>query len=235
MLLKTEGLVIKTVKFQETSLIVKIFTERHGLLSFLVNGVRTTKAQNKAALFQPLTFLDLIIYYRDNKNLLRLKEYKNAYVYQSLPFDIVKSSAAQVILEVVDKCIREEEENSELYAFLKHTFTVADTLEKLPPNFLLNFLIDFAYFTGIQPNGRFNDETPYFDLREGTFTAKDIHHEYSVNAGNSALISGLLDGENPVLTKSKRRELLHIMVKYYQMHIDGFKELKSLRIFEEIF
>jgi len=234
-LIKTEGLVIKTVKFQETSLIVKIFTETHGLLSFMVNGVRSSKAQNKAALFQPLTFLDLVVYYRDNKNLLRLKEFKNAFIYQSLPFDIVKSSVAMLLLEVIEQSIKEEETNEDLYFFLKEKFKELDAAENASPNFILHFFANFMTLTGIQPFGIFSTNTPYFNLREGSFLEKELHHEYSLNQENSELFSKLLQNENIVLSKVKRKEMLQIMLKYYQIHIDGFKELRSLKIFEELF
>lgn len=235
MLIKTEGLVLKTVKFQETSLIVKIFTETHGLLSFMVNGVRSSKAQNKAALFQPLTFLELVVYFRDNKNLLRLKEYKNAHIYQSLPFDIVKSSVAMLLLEVLEQCIKEEETNEELYQFLKEKFVELDAAEKTSPNFVLHFLADFMVLTGIQPNGYFSEKHPYFNLREGSFLEKELHHEYSLTKENSEIFSKLLQGEELILNKTKRKELLQIMLKYYQIHIDSFKELRSLKIFDELF
>jgi DNA repair protein RecO (recombination protein O) len=233
-LVKTQGVVIKSVKFQETSLIVKIYTHSHGLLSFLVNGVRSSKAHNKAALFQPLTFLDLVMYYRDNKNLLRLKEFKHAFIYHSLPFDIVKSSVAQFMLEVVEQCIVEEESNEQMYEFLLETFKSIDDSEKTDSNIIVKFLADFTHYAGIQPHGFASEKTPYFNIREGVFSAHETHHEFSVNAQNSAQLSQIFRQENPLLSKVKRKELTDILLLYYRTHIGGFRELRSLKIFETI-
>ena len=38
---KTKGIILRSVKYGETSLIVTAFTELFGLQSYLVNGVRT--------------------------------------------------------------------------------------------------------------------------------------------------------------------------------------------------
>ncbi|MGB1019057.1 MAG: DNA repair protein RecO, partial [Chitinophagales bacterium] len=106
MLVKTEALILKTTKFRETSLIVKAYTQSHGVLSFIVNGVRTAKKTNKAVLFQPLNYLDIIVYYKENKGLLHLKEYKFNMLYQEIPFNIVKSSLAILMLEVVEHIVK---------------------------------------------------------------------------------------------------------------------------------
>jgi DNA repair protein RecO (recombination protein O) len=42
----TKGIVIRTVKYGETSLVVSAFTELFGLQQYMVNGVRTSKRSN---------------------------------------------------------------------------------------------------------------------------------------------------------------------------------------------
>ena len=42
---KTKGIVLRTVKYGETSVIVTILTELFGLQSYLVNGVRTSSGK----------------------------------------------------------------------------------------------------------------------------------------------------------------------------------------------
>ena len=60
MIHKTKGIVLRAVKYGETSLVVTIFTELFGLQSYLVNGVRTPtkKGTAKANLFQPAAMLE---------------------------------------------------------------------------------------------------------------------------------------------------------------------------------
>ena len=63
MLINTKAIVFKSVKFQESSLIVKMFTETHGVQTFMVKGVRSVRANGKAAMFQSGMLLDIIMYY----------------------------------------------------------------------------------------------------------------------------------------------------------------------------
>ncbi|MBS1655487.1 MAG: recombination protein O N-terminal domain-containing protein, partial [Bacteroidetes bacterium] len=61
---KTKGIVLRTVKYGETSVIVTIYTELFGIQSYLVNGVRVSskKGSGKANLFQPSAILDMVVY-----------------------------------------------------------------------------------------------------------------------------------------------------------------------------
>ena len=73
---KTKGIVLKTVKYGETSLIVTAYTELFGIQSYLVNGVRSSsrKGPGKANLFQPAAILDLLVTHNELKNLQRIRE-----------------------------------------------------------------------------------------------------------------------------------------------------------------
>src|SRR6266550_2315079 len=93
---KTKGIVLRTVKYGETSIIVSIFTELFGIQSYLVNGVRTStkKGSGKANLFQPSAILDLIVYHNELKNLQRLKEFKWDILYNHIFSDIKKNAVS---------------------------------------------------------------------------------------------------------------------------------------------
>ena len=233
MLVKTEGIILKTTKFKETSLIVKAYTQSHGVLSFIVNGVRTEKNSNKAVLFQALNFLDLIVYYKENKNLLRLKEYKFNTLYQELPFNIVKSSIALLMLEVIEHTLNEEEENEDLYEFIKNSFLRLDLVQKGIANFHLYFLLEFMYYKGIQAQGKFSFETPYFNIQEGCFT-NDSYLNGNLDAKLSEKLSKLLHKEEINLNKTSRKQLLEKIFLYYRIHIDGFRKIKSLDVLETV-
>ena len=46
---KTKGIVLRTIKYGETSVVVTIFTELFGVQTYMVNGVRTTKKSSAKA------------------------------------------------------------------------------------------------------------------------------------------------------------------------------------------
>ena len=106
MLHKTKGIVLHFIRYSDTSIIAKIYTEAFGLQSYIVNGVRSKSAKNKIALFQPLTLLDLVVYHKENSTLQRISEMRCAEPYQSIPFKVHKSSIALFTAEILQKTLK---------------------------------------------------------------------------------------------------------------------------------
>src|SRR5215510_4764503 len=125
---QTWGIVLRAVKYGETSLIVTIFTDLFGIQSYLVNGVRasTKKGSGKANLFQPAAILDLVVYHSELKNLQRLKEFKWAHLLQYIFSDVKKNAVAVFMVELLTKCLKQPEANPELFYFVEDSFIHLD-------------------------------------------------------------------------------------------------------------
>ncbi|HZH64232.1 MAG TPA: DNA repair protein RecO, partial [Flavisolibacter sp.] len=121
MIAKTKGIVLRSIKYGETSLVVTMFTEVFGVQSYLVNGVRTTqkKGASKASLFQPASLLDLVAYQNEFSNLQRLKEYRWEFLYQHVLSNVRKNAVALFMIELVTKCLKQPEPNAELFYFVE--------------------------------------------------------------------------------------------------------------------
>src|SRR3954470_10838058 len=117
MIHKTKGIVLRAVKYGEASLIVSIYTELFGVQSYIVNGVRKAgkKGHGKGNMFQPPAMLDLVVYQNDLNSLQRIREFKWAYLYQTVMFDIRKNSVALFMTELLQKTVREPEPNPDLF------------------------------------------------------------------------------------------------------------------------
>ncbi|MEJ0055490.1 MAG: DNA repair protein RecO [Bacteroidota bacterium] len=155
MLHKTRGIVFRFTKYGETSIIVSIFTEMFGLQSYIVNGVRTKSAKNKIALFQPLTLLDLVVYYRENADILRIKEVKVLYAYQTIHQDIRKSAIAMFLNEFINKAVKDQSHAGEICEFLTGSLVALDEIQS-PENFHLVFVLKLSRYLGFGPQT--NDE-----------------------------------------------------------------------------
>ena len=121
---KTKGIVLNSIKYGESSIICKIYTAKLGLQSYLVNGVR--KKKGGGAYYQALNILDLTVLHKNNRQLQRIKEVKANYAYKNIPFNVLKSSVALFLAEVLNKCLKEEEENQSLYCFLENSLIEFD-------------------------------------------------------------------------------------------------------------
>ena len=238
--IKTRGIVLQTVKYSESSLIVRIFTERLGLVSYIVKGVRSSRSSSKAALLRPLTLLEMDVTHRENKGLQNIKEYKRAYNYSSLPFDTVKSNIAIFMLEVISKSLKEHDTHEDMFQFVYDCFCHLDEIETMNNDFHLQFLIHYAAYLGFAPHGEYSEETPYFDMQEGSFISQNNISSLILDQRTSELIS-LLESNSIILSlpvrlnRKIRRDLLHHLLKYYSLHLEGFVGLRSPEVLEMIF
>ena len=166
---KTKGIVLKGVKYGETSLIVSVYTELFGIQSYLVNGVRasTRKGPGKANLFQPAAILDLVVYHNELKNLQRIREFKWAVIYQHIYFDVFKNAVAVFMVELLQKCLRQPEPNPDLFYFIEDSFLHLDAAEsRVQANLPLFFILHLAGFFGLRIDDTYSEDTPFFDLQE---------------------------------------------------------------------
>jgi len=192
MLLKTKGIIFRTVKYSETSIIADIYTEEKGLRSYIISGVRSRNARIKASVLQVMTLIDMVAYHREDKTLTRIKEIKVAHVFQSIPFDIVKGAVGLFMIELARKTIKESEENKPLFNFLYGSFQELDTSTFPVSNFHIGFMVELTAFLGFLPGGQYSKETRCFDLSEGVFITEDMEGHNCLNEGQSILLDAFL-------------------------------------------
>ncbi|RYF97015.1 MAG: DNA repair protein RecO [Chitinophagaceae bacterium] len=239
----TRGIVLRTVKYGETSVIVSIFTELFGLQSYLVNGVRTSskKGSGKANLFQPSAILDMIVYHNELRQLQRIKEFKWGYLYQEVLSDVKKNAVALFMIELLGKCLKQPENNPELYHFsedaLQHLDEASDTVAA---NFPLFFALHLPVFFGLRIQDNYSAATPCLDLQEGVFVAQSPYHNLILEDKPAFITSQLLKVQQPEelddikLHHEFRRNLLQSYEKYYLLHIQDFGTMRTLPVLREI-
>jgi DNA repair protein RecO (recombination protein O) len=240
---KTKGIILRSVKYGETSLIVTAFTELFGLQSYIVNNVRTTSKQStgKAAHFQPAAMLDMVVYHNQFTNLQRIKEFRWGYLYQHVLSDVRKNSVALFMIELLSKCLKEPEAAAELFYFVEDAFLHLDEAsDKVTANFSLFFALHLAVFFGFRINDEFSQTQPYLDLQEGIFTEQQPEHSHYLEGRMAEVTSQLLktmqpeDLEDLGLSGEFRRKLLTEYEGYYRLHIPDFTPLRTLPILREV-
>jgi DNA repair protein RecO (recombination protein O) len=219
MLHKTRGVVFRFTKYGETSIIASIFTEHFGLQSYIINGARSKSAKGKIALYQPLTLLDMVVYHKENANIMRIKEVKCFHPYQELSSDIKKSTIAFFLNEIVNKCVKEQSHPQELCDFLFNSLVSLDNGKQVE-NFHLIFLIQLSRLLGFGP---YNPE----DILTGLFLSDEEQ---------SLLLELLQAGYASHITINtiQRRNILDVLLRFYTTHMDNFGEVRSLPVLREL-
>jgi len=240
---KTKGIVLRAVKYGETSLIVTIFTELFGLQSYLVNGVRTSskKGSGKANLFQPTAILDMVVYNNELKHLNRIKEFKWSYLYQHIFSDVPKNAVALFMIELLTKCLKQPEANPELFEFCEDAFIHLDeSTGSVMANFPLFFALHLPVFFGFRISDEYSDKNSIIDLQEGMFVPERPDHFHFLEGKQAEVTSELLKMMQPEeleqlkLNHDFRRQLLFAYETYYALHIQDFGTMKTLPVLREV-
>ncbi|MFC0774624.1 DNA repair protein RecO [Terrimonas alba] len=239
----TKGIVLRTVKYGETSVIVSIFTELFGMQSYLVNGVRVAskKGSGRANLFQPSAILDMIVYHNELKQLQRIKEFKWAHIYQHILSDVRKNAVALYMIELLTKCLKQPESNPDLFHFAEDAFLHLDQANNtVTANLPLFFTLHLPVFFGFRVNDNYSASHQCLDLQEGEFVDQHPTHPHFLDDKQAYVTSQLLKVQQPAelndikLNHDFRRNLLYRYEVFYALHIPDFGTMKTLPVLREI-
>ncbi len=241
MMHNTKGIVLRTVKYGETSVIAKIFTEMFGVQSYMVNGVRTNSKKSKAHFFQPACVLDLEVYHSDLKNLQRIKELRWHYLYQDVLSDVLKNSVALFIVELLYKCLKQPEQNSPLYEFTENALMQTDRSGyEVAANIPLYYLVHLPAFFGFSIQKNYSAGNANFEPEEGKFSGEAETTAGSDSATPLILYNILKTSSIPELTTLKmsrhqRTKVFAEMLVFYNYHFPEFGTLNTLNVMQAIF
>ena len=237
-LITTKAIVISAIKYSDTSLIVKCFTLEDGIRSYMIRGVlKSRKGKLKKAYFQPLTQLIIEANHNNKNSLNSIREAQVIHPYESIYTSVIKQSIVLFLSEILSNIIKEEEKNEVLYEFIETGLIWLDTHDAIA-NFHLLFLLNLSRFLGFYPDVSEPNKMT-FNLLEGRFT--DASYEKLVITGSELILFKKLLGINfdrintISYNKKERQTILRIIVRYFELHLEGFKEPRSLNILETVF
>lgn len=242
MLHNTKGIVLRVTKYGDTSLIMTAYTDLFGVQQYIVKGVRTTskKGANKAVYYQPAAILQMEVYHTPMKQLQMLKEVNWDYVYQNVYSDVIRNAVATYIVEVLQQTLQPEP-HPELFYLIEDTFKQLDTGGAvLASNLPIYFLIHLSETLGFGLQGKYGEETPLLDVKEGQFVKEKPLHPYFLEGIEAQTASQFMtlqfynDLENIHLNGAQRKKILDLFQLSLSWHYKKFTEIKSLLILQAV-
>ena len=237
MLLSTNAIVLSKLKYRDNDLIIKCYTQKEGIVSYLIRGVLKSKKGSKTAYYQLLTQLQLVADHKPSRSLQYIKEVKVNYLYSTLHTSVLKSAIVMFLAEVLSSSLQEEEQNDTLYNYLEATLQWLDVNDTFA-NFHLLFLLNLTKHLGFYPDVS-NINSPYFNLEDGKFQQEKLS-KYSISEENLTLLKQLLGTtfdalESITINARQRQSFLSLILVYFELHLGNFKKPKSLQIFNDVF
>ena len=219
MITKTRGIVLNYIKYGDTSIICKIYTEQFALQSYIINGIRNSKSKN-IGLFQPLNILDLVVYHKKTSGLQRIKESKLDYAYKTLHLDMKKISVCFFLSEFLNRISQNDDDQKDNFDFIKNSLIVFDRLEENYSNFHIQFLIKLSKYFGIDIGNskHLTGENVKDDIN--LFVDACINNSYEVKIKSNNIL---------------RNNVINLIIEHYSRNLDININLNSTNILKEIF
>jgi len=230
---KSRAITLTYIKQGESSIISKIFTEKHGLQSFIVKGVRSKKAKKKLGLFQPLQLVDINATLIPKKGLQYLAEITIIETISTDKINMNKNFLAIFIAEISSKVLQENEQNSGLFKFvweIKQKLYNANTVDE---NFALLFMLNLSKYLGFFPSTE-NINAPFFNLETGEFSGKAFNLNIYLTEEKTTILKHLLLGEKINIPQELKSELLKDIIQYFRLHHYNLSNITSHLIIESL-
>ena len=236
---KLQGVVLQSIRYGDTSLIVKIYTRSLGLQSYIIKGAFNRASKNRVAFFQPLNVIEFVVSGKNlHSTLGYVKDVQMAFFYQTLFSEMKKSAILMYVAELLSKSLTEQEQNFALYDFIVHSLQWLDLTEENYANFPLFFTLELSRFMGFYP--KTNDASmPFFDMMEGHFVAVAPIHPYYLEGDSAAILSVMLNQDlekvmQLPLNVLQRRNLLDGLIAFMRLHAPFLKNLQSHEVLKTV-
>lgn len=237
MLHKIQAIVLKVTNYRDSSVIAQLFTDKFGLQSYIIHGAKKPKSKIRVNMLQPLQLLNLVANHSPRGGLQRISDLQLALPFSSIPYDIAKTSVVMFLNEILYKILRQQTGDEPIFQFVFNAISWLDSVEKMPANFHLYFLVRLSRYLGFYP--RFNRvQHTYFDLRDGVFIKEPLHADVLHPPHSDWLLSLMNQSLEELhllkIPSSERNFLLQKILTYYQLHMDYLGEIRSHKILEEV-
>ena len=240
MLTKTQAIVLHSLKYGESRLIVDMFTRAFGRQSFIVSIPKTTKGKIKKQFFQPLTLLEIETDLRPKQQLQKLNDVRMLTPFASIPFEPDKLAISLFVAEFLYYALRSEQRTELLYDYLANSIMWLDGQQANFANFHLVFLLRLTRFLGFYPNLDDYEVGDYFDLRESEFMRNPPVHRDFLQPEEAQKVQLMMRMDFPTMhlfrmSHDDRNRLLEVSIKYYRLHLPDFPEMKSIEVLQALY
>src|SRR5690554_5705058 len=109
MIHRTEAVVLRSMKYGETSRIVTLFTRDRGKITVLARGARLPKSRFGSTL-GPMSFIQIVYYYKPTRSIQMLSESSYVQPFNGIGKRLDRITTGLRIIELVHALTQEEEQ-----------------------------------------------------------------------------------------------------------------------------
>ena len=247
MILSSDAIILKSMKYGDTSRIVTAFTQEYGKISLIAKGARGKRSKFGSAL-EPLSFSNLVYYQKDGRDLQILSQADTMVQFRQIVEDERKLITGLCIAEFLHAVTMEGDPHSDLFDLTVRQFELLNTSRSAPEHALLRFLLALPDHLGfgldlntcIRCRADLGEseavrESVLFDARDGGFACSDCTRVLDGSpsgAGTFRLLRSLSLGMEDIAKAESAitRECIDLLHNHLRTHIDGMRRIRSLAL-----
>ncbi len=243
MITKTEAIVLRTVEYQESSVIATLFTLDHGKIAVIAKGARRPKSKF-AAFLVPGQMLEVVYYMKQTRSVQTLSDASYRVKLDNLRFDLQKMALATSTLELADQLLHDNEVNEPLFHFLSVMLPWMNEQEKVSRVIFPYIQLRLTQLLGIGLQDMISEQDHpghgYINIQSGTLTEGPGEGQairltplqfVFVRKSLHSMKSSIFDLD---LKHGELKSLIEYLDRYFRYHIEGVKPRKSDAIFEQL-
>ena len=231
-------IVLHTIKYKESGIIVQGYSNRNGRESFFLKRSKNSRRGSLISQLHPLSIIEATLSSYSFGDMTTIKEFYLPYKLESVRSNIFKSSIAIFISELLYKTIKEVEYNHRMYLFLTDAILRLETISSGTANFHAYFTIMLCKHLGYLPQIEKSTDRSFFDIPSASYVVSQS--ELSFDAKNSATLAcfALSDYNNLSdikMSGTARGEFIKEMLRYLSFHAGYGIDIESLDVLHEVF
>lgn len=242
-IIKTEAVVIRKADHGDSSKILSLYTKDHGRISVIAKGIKSPKSKLNSRL-EIFNNVEVVIYSKSSRNIQLISGADIIKVYNSLTEDLDRYQYAAAILELFNTLIHEHEKNEKLYKGLIRILSLLNDSKNdsqfLFVKFFFFLVNEIGYAIELKKCNNchkelVNEGGVFYNHTEGILCSDCseghmINFEFSKELFNLVICLSYKNTECNY-TKQDLDLLIMFLEKHVAYHVDGFRSLKSLKIF----
>ncbi len=234
LIVKTNSIILNSMKYSESSKILRVFTRDYGKISLIAKGAISSKNKYGSAI-EPLSISEIQFYFKKNTDLYLVSSAETKIHLKIVRNELDRIAVGMMILESISQAHEENDKNEELFDEILNSFELLNTSEFSPILAFAYFEIKHCKILGFDLNFEFLDlerrDLKDFNINFSIFNST-IAKNLDIIKGNSIKLNALsiefmcLIDENNLIAANKiasnyvLNDLVKIFSAYYSYHFD---------------
>ena len=262
MIVKTEVVVLRSIKYGESSKILTLYSREFGKISCIAKGARSAKNKFGSSM-EPLTHSLVVLYKKEHRDLHLISQCDALKTFKNIGKDLERLTIGLAIAEFLYRIAHNEEKNELLFDLIIESLTALDAEPKTPMIHLHAVHLRTAILFGYSPALNFcsicgkellggSGEYRYaFQIARGAVFCNVCMSPEGTSSGGQASEQMMVTVSAPALQLLRRcstsamlslnflvvdpkvgNELEEILRFYLQYHFEQYKSMKSLDLMQ---